>query len=181
MEFELTQRQMRLLAYASREEKEAVIGKITVEDALDWDAEFESWAHKAQLPPQQPGWRTWLMLAGRGFGKTRAGAEWIEALARSRPGVRIALVGATIDEARRVMVEGVSGILSVAGRRPRALVTTTPRPIDLLKRIRDGEWTVTTSGRTDENVNLDDKFVEVMVATYGGTRIGRQELDGELI
>ena len=248
MEFELTQRQMRLLAYASREEKEALIGKITVEDALDWDAEFESWAHKAQLPPQQPGWRTWLMLAGRGFGKTRAGAEWIEALARSRPGVRIALVGATIDEARRVMVEGVSGILSVAtrrrhkvkwepslgrlgwpngsqaqlfsgdnpdglrgpehdfawcdelakwgageaawtnlqfglrrGRRPRALVTTTPRPIDLLKRIRDGEWTVTTTGRTDENVNLDDKFVEVMVATYGGTRIGRQELDGELI
>ena len=117
MEFELTQRQMRLLAYASREEKEAVIGKITVEDALDWDAEFESWAHKAQLPPQQPGWRTWLMLAGRGFGKTRAGAEWIEKLARSRPGVRIALVGATIDDARRVMVEGVSGILSVATRR----------------------------------------------------------------
>jgi phage terminase large subunit-like protein len=60
-------------------------------------------------------------------------------------------------------------------------VTTTPRPIDLLKRIRDGDWTVTTSGRTDENVNLDAKFVEVMLATYGGTRIGRQEMDGELI
>jgi phage terminase large subunit-like protein len=67
------------------------------------------------------------------------------------------------------------------GSRPRALVTTTPRPIDLLKRIREAEWTVTTTGRTDENVNLDDKFVQVMTATYGATRIGRQELDGELI
>lgn len=67
------------------------------------------------------------------------------------------------------------------GSRPRALVTTTPRPIDLLKRIREAEWTVTTTGRTDENVNLDHKFVQVMTATYGATRIGRQELDGELI
>jgi phage terminase large subunit-like protein len=67
------------------------------------------------------------------------------------------------------------------GPRPRALVTTTPRPIDLLKRIKAAEWTVTTSGRTDENVNLSEGFVEMMIATYGGTRIGRQELDGELI
>ena len=56
------------------------------------------------------------MMAGRGFGKTRAGAEWIEKIARSRPGMRIALVGASLDEARRVMVEGVSGVLSVAQR-----------------------------------------------------------------
>jgi phage terminase large subunit-like protein len=67
------------------------------------------------------------------------------------------------------------------GSRPRALVTTTPRPIDLLKRIREAESTVTTSGRTVENLNLDPRFVEAMMATYGGTRIGRQELDGELI
>ncbi len=217
-------------------------------DMLDMDAEFERWAHENQLPPKKEGWRTWLMLAGRGFGKTRAGAEWIETIARSRPGVRIALVGATIDEARRVMVEGVSGVLSVArrrrhrlkwepslgrltwpngseaqifsgdnpdglrgpehdfawcdelakwgeaegawmnlqmglrrGARPRALVTTTPRPGELLQRIKDAEWTVTTNGRTDENVNLSKGFVEMMIATYGGTRIGRQELDGELI
>ena len=67
------------------------------------------------------------------------------------------------------------------GSRPRALVTTTPRTIELLKRIREDERTVTTTGRTDENVNLSEGFVEMMVATYGGTRIGRQELDGELI
>jgi phage terminase large subunit-like protein len=51
----------------------------------------------------------------------------------------------------------------------------------LLKRIGEDRWTVTTRGRTSDNINLDDKFVEVMTATYGGTRIGRQELDGELI
>jgi len=248
MKFELPFRSSRTLARATDEEQEAVLDKTSVLDMLSWDADFEEWAHKAQLPPKSEGWRVWLMLAGRGFGKTRAGAEWIEKIARSRPGVRIALVGATIDEARRVMVEGVSGVLSVArrrrhrvkwepslgrltwpngsqaqifsgdnpdglrgpehdfawcdelakwgeaeeawmnlqmglrrGRRPRALITTTPRPGDLLQRIRDAEWTVTTSGRTDENVNLSEGFVEMMIATYGGTRIGRQELDGELI
>jgi phage terminase large subunit-like protein len=248
MGIELTRQEMKLLSRTSREEKERIIGNMTVADALDWDADFESWAHRAQLPPNDEGWRTWLMMAGRGFGKTRAGAEWIEKIARSRPGIRIALVGATIDEARRVMVEGVSGVLSVAkrrlhkvkweptlgrlrwpngseaqifsgdnpdglrgpghdfawadelakwreadaawmnlqmglrrGRRPRALVTTTPRPINLLKRIREDERTVTTTGRTHENVNLGEAFVEMMIATYGGTRIGRQELDGELI
>jgi phage terminase large subunit-like protein len=248
MNFEVSQRDMRLLAKAPIELKRRIIDGMTVSDAWDFDAEFENWAHKAQLPPQTEGWRTWLMMAGRGFGKTRAGAEWVEKIARSRPGVRIALVGATIDEARRVMVEGVSGVLSVAkrrrhrvkwepsigrlrwpngseaqlfsgdnpdglrgpehdfawadelakwgdpeaawmnlgmglrrGSRPRALVTTTPRPIELLKRIRDEQWTVTTSGRTDENVNLSEGFVEMMIATYGGTRIGRQELDGELV
>ncbi|HET9811246.1 MAG TPA: terminase family protein [Sphingomicrobium sp.] len=239
---------IRLLLSASREEQRRLIWSMTAADLLALDADFETWAHDSQLPPRLEGWRTWLMMAGRGFGKTRAGSEWIEKIARSRPGVRIALVGATIDEARRVMVEGVSGILNVAktnrsrvkwepslgrlrwpngseaqlfsgdnpdglrgpehdfawcdelakwrcaeaswdnlqfglrrGRRPRALVTTTPRTIDLLKRIRGDERTITTTGRTDENINLDEHFVEMMVATYGGTRVGRQELDGELI
>ena len=117
MNFEVSQRDMKLLAKAPIELKRRIIDGMTVSDAWDFDAEFENWAHKAQLSPQREGWRTWLMLAGRGFGKTRAGAEWIEKIARSRPGVRIALVGATIDEARRVMVEGVSGVLSVARRR----------------------------------------------------------------
>lgn len=50
----------------------------------------------------------WLMMAGRGFGKTRAGAEWIFRLANGVPNARVALVGATIGEARSIMVEGVS-------------------------------------------------------------------------
>jgi hypothetical protein len=68
------------------------------------------------LAPQAEGWRVWLMMAGRGFGKTRAGAEWIHRLAMTG-GKRIALVGATIDEARAIMVEGVSGLLSIAGHK----------------------------------------------------------------
>jgi len=117
MRFELPPRSSRILAKAKDEEQEIVLDATTASDMLSWDADFEEWANKAQLPPQQDGWRTWLMLAGRGFGKTRAGAEWIEKIARSRRGVRIALAGATIDEARRVMVEGVSGVLTVARRR----------------------------------------------------------------
>lgn len=63
-----------------------------------------------QLPP--PGdWTIWAMLAGRGFGKTRAGAEWVHMLARE-PGRRFALVGASLDAARAIMVEGESGLLA---------------------------------------------------------------------
>jgi phage terminase large subunit-like protein len=67
------------------------------------------------------------------------------------------------------------------GSRARALITTTPRPLPLLERIDADPWTVTTRGRTSENINLDEKFVSIMNATYGGSRLGRQELDGELI
>ena len=80
---------------------------------------WEVWAHDAQAPPMGR-WHTWLIMAGRGFGKTRAGAEWVRNIARS-PTARIALVAASLGEARRVMVEGESGILAVAprGKRPR--------------------------------------------------------------
>lgn len=233
-------------ALASAEEQAAIIAGMGARELLLLDAEFEMWAQDGQLPPSGEGWRVWLMLAGRGFGKTRAGAEWVHRLAMA-PGRRIALVAASIDEARAVMVEGVSGVLSVArrqrvkvkwepslgkltwprgsvarlysgdhgdglrgpehhfawcdelakwrqaeaawdnlqmglraGSRPRALVTTTPRPLKLLQRIAAEPWTVTTGGRTSDNINLPASFVEVMQATYGGTRTGRQELDGEL-
>jgi hypothetical protein len=105
----------RLLSTMDPEEQRARIARLGPEELLMLDTAFEAWAHEAQLPPAKDGWRTWLMMAGRGFGKTRAGAEWVHELAWSRP-VRIALVAATIDEARRVMVEGASGVLSVARR-----------------------------------------------------------------
>ena len=238
----------RILTTAPEEQQRRAIDGISIEQLLAWDADFEEWAHKNQLPPGGEGWRTWLMLAGRGFGKTRAGAEWIFRLGNARPKVRIALVGATIADARSVMVEGVSGLLTVArryrrklrwepslsrltwpndsvaelfsgdnadglrgpehdfgwadelakwrqagdtwtnlqfglrrGPRPRALVTTTPRPIRLLRTIREDPWTVTTTGRTSDNINLDQDTIDVLTATYGGTRIGRQELGGELL
>lgn len=74
---------------------------------------WEGWARDEQLPPREA-WRTWLICAGRGFGKTRAGAEWVRQVARSDPAARIALVGASLAEVRSVMVEGDSGVLAAA-------------------------------------------------------------------
>ncbi|PZU08994.1 MAG: ATP-binding protein [Sphingobium sp.] len=210
-------------------------------------AEWRFVARPAQLPP--PGeWRIWLMMAGRGFGKTRAGAEWVRGIAEADPRARIALVGATLGEARAVMVEGASGLLSVApwwarpdyapalrrltwpngavatlfgaadpeglrgpqfshgwadeiakwaggeaawdnlmmgmrlGDDPRVLATTTPRPVPLVRRLAAGEGVAITRGATADNgANLAPGFVTAMAAAYGGTRLGRQELDGELI
>jgi len=236
------------LRRASDEELWRIIRSMTPLDLLALDVWFELWAHKNQLPPNGDGWRTWLMRAGRGFGKTRAGAEWIFGLATARPRVCIALVGATMHDARTIMVEGVSGLLTVArnygqrlnwepslgrltwpngstaqlfsgdnadglrgpehdfawcdelakwrqaeeawmnlqmglrrGSRPRAMVTTTPRSIEVLKQIEADARTVTTTGRTCDNINLDERTIEVLTATYGGTRIGAQELDGVLL
>lgn len=74
---------------------------------------WEGWARDAQLPPGEI-WRTWLISAGRGFGKTRAGAEWVRDIARHDGSARIALVGASLTEVRNVMVEGDSGVLAAS-------------------------------------------------------------------
>ncbi|MGX7927359.1 terminase large subunit domain-containing protein [Tsuneonella sp. HG094] len=74
---------------------------------------WEGWARDAQLPPRDA-WRTWLICAGRGFGKTRAGAEWVRDVARRDGNARIALVGASLGEVRNVMVEGDSGVLAAS-------------------------------------------------------------------
>ncbi|MFL6725337.1 MAG: DNA-packaging protein [Sphingomicrobium sp.] len=246
--YEVMRHEMAILKNAEEDQQRQAIEHMTVEQMLHWDADFETWAHANQLPPNGEGWRIWLMMAGRGFGKTRAGAEWIYRLASGKAGVRIALVGATIQDARSIMVEGVSGLLTIArrhrrrlswepsmgrlkwpnrseaqlfsgdhadglrgpehdfawcdelakwrqaegawmnlqfglrrGARPRALVTTTPRPIELLRRIDEDPSTITTRGRTSDNINLDQKVIEVLTASYGGTRIGAQELDGVLL
>ena len=202
-------------------------------------------ARPAQLPPEGD-WRTWLIMAGRGFGKTRAGAEWVNQIAARGDSLRIALVGATAAEVRNVMVEGESGILAAcrcqrprweptrgllswpsgsrafvySGENPeglrgpqhhaawcdeiakwaypegcwsnlqlglrlgaaqRALVTTTPRPGALLRRLLADPATAVARGATQENPALSPAFIARMVEAYGGTRLGRQELDGELI
>lgn len=203
------------------------------------------WARPGQQPPEGD-WRIWLMMAGRGYGKTRAGAEWVHHLAEET-GRRIAIVGPTEEEARAVMVEGASGLLACAppgmrpewetsrgllrwptgslgliysganperlrgpehdyawcdeigkwgradpawdnlmlglrrGRFPRALATTTPRPTALMRRLLARNDVAVTRGRTADNVLLAENFVDYVTGLYGGTRLGRQELDGELI
>lgn len=88
----------------------------TEQRALAWH--WRLWARPEQLAP--PGdWRLWLILAGRGFGKTRAGAEWVRHIASTDPQARIALVGGSLGEARAVMVEGESGILATSPPRGR--------------------------------------------------------------
>lgn len=235
------------LACLSELQRMLVLAKLPRALHVELKERWHAWAHAGQLAP--PGdWRVWLIRAGRGFGKTRAGSEWVSAMARAMPGARFALVGATLDEARRVMVEGNAGLLAVArgdeklewrasrgelvfpsgaraqifsadaaeglrgpehhlawcdelgkwgrsgeaawdnlimglrlGERPRALVTTTPRPTRLMRRVMALPGTVETCGRTRDNPHLPVSFVEAMEAEYGGTRLGRQELDGELI
>jgi phage terminase large subunit-like protein len=204
------------------------------------------WAHPGQIAP--PGdWRVWLIRAGRGFGKTRAGAEWVSEIARTVKNARIALVGATAQDVRRVMIEGESGLLNVAQggdiidyrreagevhfgtgavaaifsaaapeklRGPqhvaawcdelakwrygdaawdnlmltmrgatdaRTLVTTTPRPINLLRRIMTSPDTVETLGSSHDNPHLPASFLAAIEAQFGGTRLGRQEIAGELL
>ena len=88
-------------------------------EALYHDWPF--WARPAQLPPPGTDWHGWLVLAGRGFGKTRAGAEWVRMEVEAGRARRIALVGATTADARQVMIEGESGLLAISppGSRPR--------------------------------------------------------------
>ncbi|GGF53059.1 DNA-packaging protein [Azorhizobium oxalatiphilum] len=228
------------------------------EDAEQLLSDWPLWARPDQLPPQtapngRP-WTTWLVLGGRGAGKTRAGAEWVRGLALGRPPFadrpvgRIALIAETMADVREVMVEGVSGLIAIhpAGERPvfeatrrrlvwpngavaqgfsaedpeslrgpqfeaawldelakwrrgeatfdmlqfglrlgdwpRQMVTTTPRPGALLRRLLADPATVTSRARTADNAfHLAPAFLDTVLSRYGGTRLGRQELDGEII
>src|SRR5687768_14997544 len=115
MKLSLGPRDAKRLSAMCPEELYLFLSKCRPSEILALDAAFEMWAAKGQIAPDEAGWRVWLMMAGRGFGKTRAGAEWIHNIAMTGR-KRIALVAASIDEARSVMVEGLSGLLSTARR-----------------------------------------------------------------
>lgn len=104
---------LRWLLSASEEDRNILFARLDVKEKRKLRSHWSYWARPEQLPP--PGdWRVWLICAGRGFGKTRAGAEWVNHIARSHADARIALVGSSIGEARAVMVEGESGVLACA-------------------------------------------------------------------
>jgi phage terminase large subunit-like protein len=90
-----------------------LVRQLTVTQRRTLDEFWPAWRHDGQSAPAGE-WPTWLLVAGRGFGKTRAGAEWVSDLARRDGRLRIALVGATLEDARKVMVAGRSGISAVA-------------------------------------------------------------------
>jgi len=236
------------LALLPEGERARLVASLPMGHLRTFNEWWERWAHAGQCWPEGD-WRVWLIRAGRGFGKTRAGAEWTSHMARDNPNARIALVGATIEDVRRVMVEGAAGLLAVArdgeriewrkqagellfpsgarafvysaeapdklrgpehsfawcdelakwrsapgevawdnllmglrlGDDPRVVVTTTPRPVKLMRRVMAMPGCHETRGRTRDNPHLPRSFVEAMTADYAGTRLGRQELDGELI
>lgn len=105
---------------ANDAEKAAFVASMDQAERVRWRHTWAVWARRAQLPPAGA-WQVWLILAGRGFGKTRAGAEWVQAIARQDGEARIALVAASLAEARTVMVEGESGLRRIAplGQQPR--------------------------------------------------------------
>jgi phage terminase large subunit-like protein len=92
--------------------KRAILESLTKEERARLEFLWPFWAREKQLSPPGP-WRTWLICAGRAFGKTRSGAEWIRAQVENGRCGRIALVAATAADARDVIVEGESGLLSV--------------------------------------------------------------------
>ncbi|MFD1423416.1 DNA-packaging protein [Laceyella tengchongensis] len=101
------------LSSLTTEERLDLIQSLSEEEAHSLLYDWRFWARPNQLPPEG-NWRTWLLLAGRGFGKTRTGAEWIRWLVETGQAKRIALVAPTAGDARDVIVEGESGLLAIS-------------------------------------------------------------------
>ena len=91
MRIEFTREALDRLLEEDEEQIARIVGTMSGEDADALCSAFELWAHESQLAPAGDEWRNWLLMAGRGFGKTRAGAEWVHSEAMSRPGLRVAL------------------------------------------------------------------------------------------
>jgi phage terminase large subunit-like protein len=111
------------LARLSPQERVEFLGDLTPEELEGLQYCWEVWARPEQLPPKAGNdgkpWTTWMALAGRGWGKTRAGAEWVRSVACGQTPLgagevdRIAIIGETAKDIRDVLIEGDSGILAV--------------------------------------------------------------------
>jgi len=99
-----------LLASLSETERTQWLDSLTPKEIETLNHDWDFWARPNQLAPEGD-WNAWIVLAGRGFGKTRMGSEWIRSLAHKYPGCRIALVAETAADARDVMIKGDSGLL----------------------------------------------------------------------
>ena len=107
----LDYKKARVFSRLSKEEKRAFVGKLTEAEALQLQYLWEAWARDKQLEPAG-GYRFWLILMGRGSGKTRAGAEWMRKRKDKHP--RLGLIGRTAADVRDVMIEGESGIMAIS-------------------------------------------------------------------
>lgn len=235
----------------SADQQAAEAAKRTGSSTLDMLAlkRRAKWLHEArpnQLPPQKD-WASWVLMTGRGFGKTRSAAEEMWWYAINNPEVRIAIIAPTLDDIRHTCFEGESGLLACCpdplindynrsffvlefcngsqvrgfssekpdklrgpqhhrawceelaawqnaedtwammkfglrlGQNPQKIITTTPKPIPLIREINDDESSIVTRGSTyDNKANLPQKFFDELVK-YEGTALGRQELHGEIL
>lgn len=236
-----------------KKKRREVLETLTLDQLIFLKKHWGFWARPDQLPPEGD-WLIWLLLGGRGAGKTRAGAEWVRSKVEGPTPLQkgkyrhIALVGETILSVREVMIEGPSGLRAIApeetrptyiasrqllvwpngaqaqifsaekpdglrgpqfdlawcdelakwrydkqcwdmlqfalrlGRKPQQVVTTTPRPTALLKTIMNNPRCHMTRSSTHANkAHLAPGFVEELMRAYEGSRLGRQEIDAEIV
>jgi len=238
-----------MLDALSSEERRKWFGSLSDAEAEAIVHDWEFWARRNQLEPNDRPWVNWLVLAGRGFGKTRVGSEHVRKWVKHFPIVN--LIGPTAADVRDVMVEGIgagSAIMEVCrrderpvyeksnrrlvwpngaisllfsaeeperlrgpqhmkvwcdelaawkypdeaweqmefglrlGRNPQVVITTTPKPTKLIQALAMSPDTFVTHGSTyDNKANLAKKFYEKIICKYEGTRLGRQELNAELL
>lgn len=236
------------LALLTPEQLDVVLAGLSDDEKSQMLWDWTVWARPKQLPPDGA-WRVWLILAGRGFGKTRTGAEFIRREVNAGKANHIALVGATAADVRDTMIEGESGLLRVfppdqrphyepskrrvtfhngasasaysadepdrlrgpnhdlawadelaawrysdawdqlmlglrIGEHPRCVVTTTPRPVEVIRRLmttKDGTVHVTRGSTYENQKNLASAFIDEMRRRYEGTTLGRQELHAEIL
>lgn len=110
-------------------ERAQILASLTEEQAKDLLWDWRAWARPNQLAPEGD-WLTWLVLAGRGFGKTRCGAEWIREEVNAKRANRIALIAETQKDLEDVMVFGDSGLASVFPRHQKPTITKKPIRIE---------------------------------------------------
>lgn len=239
-----------ILAEMPKDKQKIMLQSMTEQDLKNLQYDWSFWGRPKQQPPEGS-WLTWLILAGRGFGKTRTGAEWVKQQIERGDVGRIAAIAPTSSDVRDVMVEGESGILAVMppdlrpewwpsknrlefpdgqivlcypatepdrlrgpqfhkawldelaawdhlddpynaytqvqlalrlGNNPQKVITTTPKPVPLLRKIASDNKTVLTKGSTYENSsNLAADFIESIEDQFSNTRVGRQEIYAEIL
>lgn len=234
------------LAALPSAQREQVLADLTTPELRALEHDWRFWARPNQVAPAGD-WTSWLVMAGRGFGKTRTGAETVREEQEAGRAGRLALVAPTAADARDVMVEGESGILAISppwnrpvyepskrrvtwpngaiatlysadeperlrgpqhdfawgdelaawrypeafdqlmfglrlGTHPRAVFTTTPKPVKLVTDLLKDPNCAVSRGSTYENrANLPAAFFAKIVKKYEGTRLGRQELNAEVL
>ena len=242
---------MEILAASSEQDQADFYASLSDGEAVALMYDWRNFLARPDQVAPDGDWEIWLILSGRGWGKTRTGSEWVKEIIATNNYGRIALVAETWADCRDVIVEGDSGIMSRYPNRrdrpefiptkrrltwpngaqaflynatepdqlrgpqhdaawsdelakwqygretwdmlqfglrigddPRQLVTTTPRPIELIKALvagEEGKSHVTVGHTLDNASNLAPKYLQKIVKRYEGTRLGRQELSGQIL